>query len=65
MLVQGGENMETNFYRNCNDEIMVKLIGKLTTELPNLEVDLQEQLRVKKVIEEVFIIMKLLVEKLH
>ena len=53
MLVQGGENMETNFYRNCNDEIMVKLIGKLTTELPNLEVDLQEQLRVKKVIEEV------------
>ena len=53
MLVQGGENMETNFYRNCNDEIMVKLIGKLTTELPNLEVDLQEQLKVKKVIEEV------------
>lgn len=45
--------MEANFYRNCNDEIMVKLIGKLTTELPNLEVDLQEQLRVKKVIEEV------------
>ena len=45
--------METNFYRNCNDEVMVKLIGKLTTELPNLEVDLQEQLKVKKVIEEV------------
>ena len=45
--------METNFYRNCNDEIMVKLIGKLTTELPQLEVDFQEQLRVKKVIEEV------------
>lgn len=32
---------------------MVKLIGKLTTELPQLEVDFQEQLRVKKVIEEV------------
>lgn len=45
--------METNFYRNCNDEVMVKLIGKLTTELPSLEVDLQEQLKVKKVIEEV------------
>lgn len=45
--------MENYNYRNCNDEIMVKLLGKLTTELPVLEVDLQEQLRVKRVIEEV------------
>ncbi|MGG7057586.1 site-specific tyrosine recombinase/integron integrase [Clostridium tertium] len=45
--------METNFYRNCNDEVIVKLLGRLTIELPNLEVDLQEQLKVKKVIEEV------------
>ncbi|MDU2155769.1 site-specific tyrosine recombinase/integron integrase [Clostridium sp.] len=45
--------METNFYRNCNDEIMVKLLGKITNELPQLEVDFQEQLRVRKVIEEV------------
>ena len=45
--------MENYSYRNCNDEIMVKLVGKLTTELPQLEVDLQEQLRVKRVIEEV------------
>ena len=45
--------MENYNYRNCNDEVMVKLIGKLTTELPNLEVNLQEQLKVKKVIEEV------------
>lgn len=45
--------MESYGYRNCNDEIMVKLLGKLTTELPELEVDLQEQLRVKRVIEEV------------
>lgn len=45
--------METNFYRNCNDEVIVKLIGKLTIELPSLQVDLQEQLKVKKVIEEV------------
>lgn len=45
--------METNFYRNCNDEIMVKLVGKLTNELPQLEEDLQEQLKVKKLIEEV------------
>lgn len=46
--------INTDFnYRNCNDEIMVKLVGKLTTELPQLEVDFQEQLRVKKLIEEV------------
>lgn len=45
--------METNFYRNCNDEIMVKLLGKITNELPQLEVDFQEQLKVRKVIEEV------------
>ncbi len=46
--------MDTNFsYRNCNDEIIVKLLGKITNELPNLEVDFQEQLRVRKVIEEV------------
>lgn len=46
--------MNTNFnYRNCNDEIMVKLLGKLTIEFPELEMDLQEQLKVKRVIEEV------------
>ncbi|GAA0107397.1 site-specific tyrosine recombinase/integron integrase [Clostridium tertium] len=45
--------METNLYRNCNDEIMVKLLGKITNELPILEVDFQEQLKVRKVIEEV------------
>lgn len=45
-------NTEFN-YRNCNDEIMVKLLGKLTLEFPQLEIDLQEQLKVKRVIEEV------------
>lgn len=45
--------METNFYRNCNDEIMIKLLGKITNELPQLEVDFQEQLRVRKALEEV------------
>ena len=44
--------MEYN-YRDCNNELMIKLIGKLTLELPQLEVDLQEQLKIKKVIEEV------------
>lgn len=43
--------MEYN-YRNCNDELMVKLIGKLTIELPQLENNLQEQLKIKRVIEE-------------
>lgn len=45
--------MENYNYRNCNDEIMVRLLGKLTNELPILEVDFQEQLKVRKVIEEV------------
>ena len=43
--------MEYN-YRNCNNELLVKLLGKLTLELPQLEVDLQEQLKIKRVIEE-------------
>ena len=43
--------MEYN-YRDCNNELMVKLLGKLTLELPQLEVDLQEQLKIKRVIEE-------------
>ena len=42
--------MEYN-YRNCNNELLVKLLGKLTLELPQLEVDLQEQLKIKRVIE--------------
>lgn len=45
-------NAEFN-YRNCNDEVIVRLIGKLTTEIPVLEVDLPEQLRIKRVLEEI------------
>ncbi|MEN8075759.1 hypothetical protein ABFP60_02290 [Clostridioides difficile] len=45
--------MENFNYRNCNDEVMVKLIGRLTIEIPKLEVDLQEQLKIKKAIEEI------------
>lgn len=44
--------MEYN-YRNCNSEVVVKLIGRLTTQLPHLEVDLPLQLDVKRTIEEV------------
>lgn len=40
-------------YKNCNDELSVILIGRLTLELPELEVNLQKQLAVKRVIDEV------------
>lgn len=45
--------MDTNYHRNCNDEVMVKLVGKLTQEMRELEYDLQRQLVVKRIIEEV------------
>lgn len=41
-----------NDYRDCNDEVVIKLIGKLTLELPDLEMDLSKQLKVRRVIEE-------------
>lgn len=44
--------MEYN-YRNCNSEVVVKLIGRLTTQLPQLEADLPLQLDVKRTLEEV------------
>ncbi|MFT8352617.1 tyrosine-type recombinase/integrase [Clostridium saccharoperbutylacetonicum] len=40
-------------YRNCNDELSVILLGRLTVELPELEVNLQKQLSIRKVIDEV------------
>lgn len=40
-------------YKNCNDELSVILIGRLTLELPELEVNLQKQLALKRVIDEV------------
>ena len=39
--------MEYN-YRNCNDELTIKLIGKLTLEIPQLEANLSEQLKIKE-----------------
>ena len=38
--------------RNCNDELVVKIIGKLTMEFRELEVDLPKQLKIKRIIEE-------------
>ena len=32
-------------YRDCNSEVMVKIIGKLTLVLPELEVNMQKQLK--------------------
>ncbi len=40
-------------YKNCNDELSVILTGRLTVELPELEVNLQKQLNVKRIIDEV------------
>jgi integrase/recombinase XerD len=40
-------------YKNCNDELSVILTGRLTVELPELEVNLQKQLAVKRIIDEV------------
>ena len=37
--------MENLNYRNCNDEVTIKLIGKLTMEFPELEVNLQMCIR--------------------
>ena len=39
--------MENLNYRNCNEEVTVKLIGKLTMEFPELEVNLPRQLEIK------------------
>lgn len=40
-------------YKNCNDELSVILVGRLTVELPELEVNLQKQLSIKRIIDEV------------
>lgn len=42
-----------NEYRSCAEEASIILLGKLTTEIQMLEVDLQKQLAVKKLIDEV------------
>lgn len=45
--------MENFNYRNCNEEVTVKLIGRLTMNLPELEVNLPKQLEIKRLVEEV------------
>ena len=39
--------------RSCNDELSIKLTGKLTLELPELQFDTQKQLRIKEIIDTV------------
>lgn len=46
------DNVNFN-YRNCNDELAIKLLGKLTLEMQQLETDLPKQLKIKRIIEEV------------
>lgn len=38
---------------NLNEEVSIRLIGKLTLLLPALEIDLKQQLKVKRIIDEV------------
>lgn len=40
-------------YRNCNEELAIKIIGKLTLEMPELEVNLPKQLKIKRCVEEI------------
>lgn len=45
--------MENLNYRNCNDELAIKIIGKLTLAIPELEVNLPKQLEIKRYVEEI------------
>lgn len=36
----------------CNEELVIKILGKLIIEFSELEVDLQRQLKIKRTIEE-------------
>lgn len=45
-----GINMEN--YKNCNEEVSIKLVGKLTLLLEILQNDLPLQIEVKKLIDE-------------
>ncbi len=47
------KNMENLNYRNCNEELAIKIIGKLTLEMPELEVNLPKQLEIKRYVEEI------------
>lgn len=38
---------------NCNEELSVRIIGRLTLVLPELEKDLQKQIRIKEAVDEV------------
>ncbi|MEG0051202.1 MAG: tyrosine-type recombinase/integrase [Terrisporobacter sp.] len=45
-------NTEFN-YKNCSEEASIIMLGKLTVALPMLEVDMQQQLGIKRIIDEV------------
>lgn len=40
-------------YKNCNEEASITLLGRLTLEIPELSIDLQKQLDIKRLIDEV------------
>lgn len=41
------------FCSNCNDEATIKIVGKLCLEFPELEEDLQKQIKIRNIVEEV------------
>ncbi len=38
---------------NCNEELSMKIIGKLSILLPTLQIDLQKQLHIKRELDEI------------
>lgn len=38
---------------NCNEELSIKIIGKLSILLPTLQIDLQKQLHIKRELDEI------------
>jgi len=41
------------FNTNCNDEATIKIVGKLCLEFPEIQEDLQKQIKIRNVLEEV------------
>jgi len=45
--------MYEEYQKNYNDEVSMVLLGRLAMEIPLLEIDMQQQLKIKRVIDEV------------
>jgi len=49
----GGVKLMEEYQKNYNEEASMILLGRLAMEMPLLEVDMQQQLKIKRVIDEV------------